>query len=365
MGKIFITKTSAICCLGQDIGEIFKNALDGVLREHKITVDLPQISDPDYNLRCNQILLHCVNSMRPEIDNLIKKYGKDRIGIVIGTTNSGIQEFEETGKLKYVQFGNPAEFLAKYFGFTNFYASVSTACTSGVKVFSTAMKLLNSGICDAVIAGGTEPMADLPIYGFGALEVLSDKLTNPMSKNRKGMNIGEGGALFLLEKESSGDGLEILGLGETSDAYHAATPDPDGEQAARAIEIALKQGGLKPEDIDYINMHGTGTVSNDIMEANAISKVFGNKVYASSTKPLTGHCLGAAASVEIAMCCRMLSDNPEHKLLPHIYDGVYDETLPEIKLAGKNSRSDKLNICMSNSFGFGGTNAVIIIGKKK
>ena len=130
--------------------------------------------------------------------------------------------------------------------------------------------------------------------------------------------------------------------------------------------MKVKICGLKTlEDIDYINMHGTGTVSNDIMEANAISKVFGNKVYASSTKPLTGHCLGAAASVEIAMCCRMLSDNPEHKLLPHIYDGVYDETLPEIKLAGKNSRSDKLNICMSNSFGFGGTNAVIIIGKKK
>ena len=364
MGKIFITKTSAICCLGEDIREIFKNALNGVVSEHKITADLPQISEHDYNLRCNQILLHCVNKMRPEIDNLIKKYGKDRIGIVIGTTNSGIQEFERDGELKYAQFGNPAEFLARYFGFTNFYASVSTACTSGVKVFSTAMKLLNSGICDAVITGGTEPMADLPLYGFGSLEVLSDELTNPMSKNRKGMNIGEGGALFILEKDAE-NGIEILGLGETSDAYHAATPDPEGEQAAHAIQIALNQAGLTPEDVDYINMHGTGTVSNDIMEANAINKIFGDKVFVSSTKPLTGHCLGAAASVEIAMCCEMLTDNPEHKLLPHVYDGVYDDALPKIKLADKNSSTEKLNICMSNSFGFGGTNAVIIMGKRK
>ena len=364
MGKIFITKTSAICCLGQDIGEIFKNALNGVIRPHKISTKLPQIEDFNYNLRCNQILLHCVNNMRKEIEDLIKKYGKDRIGIVIGTTNSGIQEFERDGELKYAQFGNPAEFLAKYFGFTNFYASVSTACTSGVKAFSTAIKLLNSGICDAVLTGGTEPLADLPQYGFGALEVLTDELTNPMSKNRNGMNIGEGGALFILEKDAE-KGIEILGLGETSDAYHAATPDPEGKQAVRAIEIALKQANLSPEDIDYINMHGTGTISNDIMEANAIHKVFDDKVLVSSTKPLTGHCLGAAASVEIAMCCEMLADNPEHRILPHIYDGVYDDKLPKINLADKNSRAGKLNICMSNSFGFGGTNAVIIMGNKR
>lgn len=364
MEKIFITKTSAICCLGDDIGEIFENASNGVIRPHKIYSELPAIENPDYNLRCNKILLHCVNNMRKEIEDLIKKYGKDRIGIVIGTTNSGIQEFEKDGELKHAQFGNPAEFLAKYFGFTNFYASVSTACTSGVKVFSTAIKLLNSGICDAVITGGTEPMADLPLYGFRALEVLTDDLTNPMSKNRKGMNIGEGGALFILEKNAE-KGIEILGLGETSDAYHAATPDPEGEQAAQAIKIALKQSGLSPEDIDYINMHGTGTISNDIMEANAIHKIFGDKVYASSTKPLTGHCLGAAASVEIALCCEMLSKNPENRLLPHIYDGIYDDKLPKIKLADKNSHAKKLDICMSNSFGFGGTNAVIIMGNKR
>lgn len=363
MGKIFITKKAAICGLGKDIKEIFNNALKGEITPHKINAQLPEINDTAYNLRCNQILLHCVNQIKGDIENLIKKYGKDRIGIVIGTTNSGIQEYETSKDIKHVQFGNPAEFLAKYFGFTNFYASVATACTSGVKTFSTAIKLLNSGICDAVLVGGTEPLADFPQYGFGALEVVSKTTSNPLSKNRSGMNIGEGGALFILEKNAE-KGIEILGLGETSDAYHAATPDPEGTQAAKAIEIALKQAKLHPEDIDYINLHGTGTISNDLMEANAVHKIFDDKVYASSTKPLTGHCLGAAASVEIALCCEMLTNNPEKRLLPHVFDGNYDEQLPKIKLANKNSKSEKLNICMSNSFGFGGTNAVIIMGNK-
>lgn len=364
MEKIVITKISAICGVGRDIQEIFNNVLEGKIVPHKINFKLPEINNPDYNLRCNRILLHCMNSMQNEINDLITKYGKKRIGIVVGTTNSGIEEFEKSGNLKHVQFGNPAEFLSKYLKTENFYASVSTACTSGAKAFSTAVKLLNSGICDAVITGGTEPLASLPHYGFGALEVLSSKLTNPFSKNRDGMNIGEGGALFILEKNVE-NGIEILGVGETSDAYHSATPDPDGTEAVRAIEIALNQAKLKPADIDYINLHGTGTLSNDTMEANAVYKIFNNNVFVSSTKPLTGHCLGASASIELALCCQMLTNNPKKQLLPHIFDGQYDKSLPEIKLVEKGTTIERLNICMSNSFGFGGTNAAIIIGNKK
>lgn len=352
---ISITKVSAICNLGENLDEIFKNACDGVLLPHKITAELPSIQNEIYNLRCNQILLHLYSQLK--FDAL--KYLPDRIGIVIATTNSGIDEFEESNNLEHLKISNPAEFLKLQIGSKGFAACVSTACTSGIKAFSTARKLLENGICDVVIVGGVDPIAKLPVSGFSALEVLTKDLTNPFSKNRNGMNIGEGGALFVLEKDA--EGIKLLGIGETSDAYNAATPDPSGQQAINAIKIALKEADLKPDDIDYINLHATGTIANDIMEARAVSEVFGDNVFVSGTKPLTGHCLGAAASIETALCIKVLETG---NMLPHIYDGEYDEELPKVKLVEKNNlKSDKMEVCMCNAFGFGGTNAVLIIGK--
>ena len=153
--------------------------------------------------------------------------------------------------------------------------------------------------------------------------------------------------------------VTLLGIGETSDAYHSATPDPDGVQAVKAIQDALDDANLKPEDINYINLHGTGTISNDLMEANAIYRVFGDKVPASSTKPYTGHCLGAAASIEAFICYQILKG--ERNLPIHKFDGEYDETLPKINLVTENTPQKDVKVCMSTSFGFGGTNAVVIL----
>ena len=164
---------------------------------------------------------------------------------------------------------------------------------------------------------------------------------------------------FCLKKNK--DGIKIIGIGETSDAYQSATPDPQGVQAAEAIQIALEDAGLMPKDIDYINLHGTGTISNDLMEANAVYKVFGSGVPASSTKPVTGHCLGAAASIETFICYEILKGL--RGIPEHIYDGEYDESLPKINLAGKNFASNDVKVCMCNAFGFGGTNAVLVLGK--
>lgn len=368
----------------------------------KIEKDFPPINEPKYDLRCNRILKYLVDKLD------LTGFEKNEIGIVIGTTNSGIGEFETTDNKHHAELGNPAEFLKWYLGTTNYAAGVSTACTSGIKAFSTAVKLLENNVCKAVIAGGVDTIAPMPSYGFHALKVLSHGKTNPFSKNRSGISLGEGGALFLLtqpdklshrplgERGSNSDelnitpplhfpslkerGLEtdnpeqnefnilkestsiqILGIGETSDAYHSATPDPEGTQAAIAIQGALDEAGLKADDIDYINLHGTGTVSNDIMEANAIYKIFGDKIPASSTKPLTGHCLGAAASVEAYICFEILKGK---RALPiHEYDGEYDETLPKINLVNKDTPQKNINTCMCTSFGFGGTNAVVILGK--
>ena len=356
---ITITKTSAVCPLGENLNEIFENCTAGKLTDFKITAELPVISDEKYALRCNRILLHCVNQIKPEIDVFLQKYDRKKIGIVIATTNTGIDKFEETNDPQFLKMSNPAEFLKDYLGTKGFFCGVSTACSSGIKVFSTAQKLLESGVCDAVIAGGTDEISKFPGAGSGALEVLSDERSIPFSKNRKGMNIGEAGAIFLLEKDA--DGIQILGIGETSDAYHSSTPDPEGVQAARAMQIALEKANLTPEEIDYINLHGTGTGANDLMEANAVYKVFKNHTPASSTKPLTGHCLGAAASIETALCCMALEKN---SLLPHIFDGEYDSNLPEIKLVKKGETAAHIKNVMCNAFGFGGTNAVIILAKK-
>ena len=395
MNEIFITDASAVFTekLIQD---------DTIIKGDKfyfgkLEKDFEPINNERYDLRCNRVLKFLVDKLD------LSEFGKDEIGIVIGTTNSGIEEFETSEDKHHAELGNPAEFLKWYLGTTNYAACVSTACTSGVKAFSTARKLLENGVCKAVIVGGVDTLASMPSYGFRALEVLSHEKTNPFSKNRNGISLGEGGALFVVVKAAEQLGSEaetdldakmprgiearqssspetdrtsiptykipscpivsLLGIGETSDAYHAATPDPDGVQAVKAIQEALDDANLKPEDIDYINLHGTGTISNDLMEANAIYKVFGDKVPASSTKPLTGHCLGAAASIEAFICYQILKG--ERNLPIHKFDGEYDETLPKINLVTENTPQKEVKICMSTSFGFGGTNAVVILAAKQ
>lgn len=374
MNGIFITDASAVFADKLTLDDTIIKG--GKFYFGKLEKDFEPIDDERYDLRCNRVLKYLVDKLD------LSGFEKDEIGIVIGTTNSGIQEFEDSENKHYAELGNPAEFLKWYLGTKNYAASVSTACTSGTKAFSTAVKLLQNDVCKVVIAGGIDTLAAMPSYGFHALEVLSHEKSNPFSKNRDGISLGEGGALFVLTKDvkmqkcldvksitnvgrickSENEIVALLGIGETSDAYHSATPDPDGVQAVRAIQLALDDAGLKAEDIDYINLHGTGTVSNDLMEANAIYKVFGDNVPASSTKPFTGHCLGAAASIEAFICYQILKG--EKNLPIHKYDNEYDENLPKINLVNSNTENKKINTCMSTSFGFGGTNAVVIMGNK-
>ena len=387
MNEIFITDASAVFAE--------KLTLDDTIIKGdkfyfgKLEQDFESIDNDRYDLRCNRVLKYLIDKLD------LSGFRKDEIGIVIGTTNSGVEEFETTENKHHAELGNPAEFLKWYLGTTNYATCVSTACTSGAKAFSTARKLLENRVCKAVIVGGVDTLASMPSYGFHALEVLSHERTNPFSKNRDGISLGEGGALFVVVKAAEQLGSEaakrnchlekkqlpsdcrvgktqcphkndgiihpvtLLGIGETSDAYHSATPDPDGVQAVKAIQDALDDANLKPEDIDYINLHGTGTISNDLMEANAIYRVFGDKVPASSTKPLTGHCLGAAASIEAFICYQILKG--ERNLPIHKFDGEYDETLPKINLVTENTPQKEVKVCMSTSFGFGGTNAVVIL----
>tara|TARA_R100001039_G_scaffold39175_1_gene44601 strand:- start:7752 stop:8447 length:696 start_codon:yes stop_codon:yes gene_type:complete len=226
------------------------------------------------------------------------------------------------------------------------------------------MRLLNADICDAVLVGGVDSLCRLTVGGFDTLQSLSMSICNPMSRNRDGINIGEGAALFILRKDA-GD-IELLGVGESSDAYHPNAPHPDGVGAARAMRIALAHAGLTADDIAYINLHGTATQLNDVMEAKAVTEVLGSNVPASSTKPLTGHSLGAAGAIEAAILWLSLSENKTGAPLPqHRWDGERDDDIPELNLVAAQQSvapADRLAM-MSNSFAFGGSNVSVILGK--
>ena len=295
------------------------------------------------------------------------------MGIVLGTSTSGILSGEDllihlqqhgipprNYHYRQQELGSPSEFLAKYLNLTGPAYTLSTACSSSAKAFISAKHQLNMGLCDAVIVGGVDTLCQLTVNGFDGLESLSVSRCNPLSRNRNGINIGEGCALFVLSRE---DGAVVLsGCGESSDAYHVSAPDPEGRGAAQAMCLALEDAGLTPEEIGYINLHGTATPLNDSMEAKAVVEIFGSEILSGSTKPLTGHTLCAAGAIEAALCWIVLTEEGERRVPPNLWDGVRDPKLPDIRIS---ERGDVMTsrYCMSNSFAFGGNNVSLIFGR--
>lgn len=373
---IKITAYEALCNLGLNIDEIYSKAVNGeifhfteeksliknyLFRLGKINLNLNDIENKDFNIRCNNLIKYTLNLLKKQIEELLNSYGSNEIAVIVATTNSGVDEYEISLNKRHSELGNPADFVKEYLNLHNIAITVSTACSSGVKAFSIARNYLKSNIAKAVLVVGVDTIAKVPLFGFSSLEILTPMQTNPFSRNYTGINIGEACTCFIVEKDSSKRGINILGIGENSDVFHSTTPDPEAKEVKNAIYQALNDASINKNEIDYINLHGTGTLANDTMEAEAINSIFGEEVPVSSTKPLTGHCLGAAANIEIALCCHLLR-NFKGKLLPHIYDLEYNPELKPIKLVNTSDNYEKCNICMSNSFGFGGTNAIIILG---
>ena len=373
---IKITAYEALCNLGLNIDEIYSRAVNGeifhfteeksliknyLFRLGKINLNLNDIENKDFNIRCNNLIKYTLNLLKKQIEELLNSYGSNEIAVIVATTNSGVDEYEISLNKRHSELGNPADFVKEYLNLNNIAITVSTACSSGVKAFSIARNYLKSNIAKAVLVVGVDTIAKVPLFGFSSLEILTPMQTNPFSRNYTGINIGEACTCFIVEKDSSKRGINILGIGENSDVFHSTTPDPEAKEVKNAIYQALDDASINKNEIDYINLHGTGTLANDTMEAEAINSIFGEEVPVSSTKPLTGHCLGAAANIEIALCCHLLR-NFKGKLLPHIYDLEYNPELKPIKLVNTSDNYEKCNICMSNSFGFGGTNAIIILG---
>lgn len=340
----------------------------------RVDMELPLIPShlTHWSSRTNQLLLQALLGIQDAVDQALTKFGRSRVAVLIGTSNSGIEEgtcaMEQLGSASRVptsyaysqqELGAAAMFLAELLGVTGPAYTISTACTSSAKVFSAGMRLLDAGICDAVVLGGTDALARLTVSGFTALESTDAGPCKPMSRNRAGINIGEGAALFVLSRQSSA--VQLLGVGESSDAYHISSPHPQGLGAEQAMRQALMNAGLSADQVSYLNLHGTATVKNDEMEALAVSRVFPRGVLCSSTKSMTGHLLGAAGASEVGLCWLAL----QHHCLPsHVWDGAGDETLPPLRLVktGQSFPVEQGRVCMSNSFAFGGNNACVIIG---
>lgn len=380
--SIYINAYDGICSLGNNKNEIMQNIF-----KCKPSVTKNQIQSKDfmvgkienlqdfskdvkkiYKTRTNLILHHLLLNMQEPLNELFAKFSKERIAVIIGTTTAGVEEnYKSMQKIEPQLFftrnslSNASEFVKDYLGLKSLAFSVSCACTSGAKVFIEAARLINSNMCDAVICGGVDSLNTLTLYGFDSLEILSQKNSIPFSSNREGINISEGAALFILSKDRSD--IQLKGYCANNDAFHITKPNENFSAQKDAILNALKMSNLKPTDIDYINLHGTGTNANDKMEANLINDIFPNTL-CSSTKGLMGHTLGAAGALEALICANIINQNLQNnqsQLPPHHYDGIYDKELPKINLTKLNTNS-KIKNCLSISFAFGGDNSAIILG---
>ena len=323
-----------------------------------------------YASRNNQLLLAALAQIRHALGEALATFGPARVGLVLGTSTAGIGEAElaiataRRGEAvptafdyRQQELGSPSEFLARHLGLEGPAYTLSTACSSSARAFISGQRMLAAGLVDAVIVGGADSLCGLTINGFDSLESLSGTLCQPFDNDRQGINIGEGAALFLLSRQPAP--IALLGAGESSDAWHISAPHPDGVGAEAAMGMALAQAGLTPEQVGYINLHGTATRLNDAMESQAVYRLFGDRVPCSSTKPLTGHVLGAAGAIEAALACLLL----ERALpLPPQRVMTADPALAPIRLVSGTTPLATPRI-LSNSFAFGGNNVSLLFGR--
>jgi 3-oxoacyl-[acyl-carrier-protein] synthase-1 len=332
----------------------------------------------DFDCRNNRLAL--MGLMQDGFDETvraaIKKYGKQRIGVFLGTSTSGILQTElayrrrdpVTGALPadfiYGTTHNTysvADFTRHYFDLTGPAVVVSSACSSSAKVFSSARRMIEAGLIDAALIGGVDSLCLTTLYGFNSLGLLSEQACRPYDAERNGLSIGEAAAFALLERtpaQLDSDAVLLLGVGESSDAYHMSSPHPDGLGARIAMQDALTMAGLQPAEIDYINLHGTATQNNDAAEGRAVQSLFGRDTACSSTKGATGHTLGAAGGLEAVICALAL----QHGLLPAGLNTQQLDTALDLDYLLENRQQPAARV-LSNSFGFGGTNCSLIFGR--
>lgn len=390
-----VTAYSVVSNSGFGSQALYKGLLGGRTALKKLTlfsVDFPAyvgevpeqllpVLDPGlraYSTRNARIALAALNvehdQLRENIERVKKTYGARRIGVVIGSSTSGIYETEnayralyETGAVsenyhfaEQHAWAATATFLQQELQLEGPCYAISTACSSSSKAIAAAQRLINSGVCDAVLSGGVDSLCRMTLHGFKSLELVSEQACTPLDEKRSGISLGEGAGLMLLERPSreNADCIHLLGTGESSDAYHMTAPHPQGKGAELAMHKALKQARRVPREIDYLNLHATGTPQNDASELAAVDRVFASNVYCSGTKGLTGHTLGAAGGIEavIALLAIEFRFRPGSCGLNKVDPAFHSKVLKDCQA------QVTVNTVMSNNYGFGGNNASLVFG---
>jgi 3-oxoacyl-[acyl-carrier-protein] synthase-1 len=347
-------------------------AVDG-LDQMAVRADLA-----DYDSRNNRLaqLALAQDGFTGQVQAAISRYGSQRIGVFLGTSTSSILSSELAYRQRDPLSGalpegtqyrtthnmySVADFVRRSLGLQGPACVVSTACSSSAKVFGMAQRMLACGLIDAALVGGVDSLCHTTLYGFASLQLVSAQPSRPFDAGRDGISIGEGAAFVLLERAGVPQAGELLfsGIGESSDAHHMSAPHPQGLGARLAMQQALAMAGLRADQIDYINLHGTSTPSNDAAEDKAVCALFGEQTPCSSTKGHTGHTLGAAGAIEAVVCALALQDG----LAPGgVGTRVLDPALHCNYLLA--NRAQPLQHVLSNSFGFGGSNCSLVFSRR-
>ena len=307
----------------------------------------------------------------------VSRHGAARVGVFMGTSTAGILQTEHAYRRREADGSLPADFdnrrthntfsIAEYtrarLGLAGPCAAISTACSSSAKAFASAARLMQAGLIDAAIVGGADTLCLTTLYGFNSLQLLSAQPCRPYDGSRDGISIGEAAAYFLLEREDAStdaNAIRLLGTGESCDAYHMSSPHPEGLGARMAMESALRSASLEPGDIDYLNLHGTGTPANDAAEDKAVTSLLGTATPCNSTKGMTGHTLGAAGAIEALLTVLAIEEgripgSPGTRAIDPALHARYE-------IEGRPARVDT---AMSNSFGFGGSNCSLVFGRAR
>lgn len=363
----------------------------GIVRKHWETIDfeccIGEVAGVDNTvLRSDLSRFDCRNNRLAQmaleqdgfaghVRNAIARYGRQRIGVFLGSSTSGILSTEiayrqrdpVSGSLpaghRYRETQNTysvADFVRHYFDLAGPANVISTACSSSAKVFATAQRMIACGLIDAAVVGGIDSLCLTTIYGFSSLQLVSPNPCRPFDAERDGISVGEGAAYALVERADQANPGDVLltGAGETSDAYHMSSPHPQGLGALGAMRGALAAAGLHPQDIDYINLHGTATQSNDAAEDAAVTTLFGEQTPCSSTKGHTGHTLGAAGGIEAVLCALILTEG----LQPAGIGTLARDPRLHCHYLLQN-RDQPLRHVLSNSFGFGGSNCSLVFSR--
>jgi 3-oxoacyl-[acyl-carrier-protein] synthase-1 len=390
-GRVYITGIGVISAIGNNVSEnldslrkkrtgigkieILETRLrnDFVAAEIKFTNEqLAEFLGVNPNLNLPRTTLFAVAAIKEAIlDAGFDPSDSFRNGIVAGTSAGGMDKIEKyyyhtdqnSDFIRYHSFGNITEQAAGYTGITEYVTTLNTACSSGANAILHGSRLIRQGMLDRVVAGGFDALSRFTLNGFKSLFILSHDVCKPFDKYRKGLNLGEGAGFVVLESEDllmkTGNNplCRLSGYANMNDAFHQTASSPNGEGAYLTMGKAIERAGIKTSDIDYINMHGTGTDNNDLSEGMALKRLFGDNIPPfSSTKSYIGHTLGAAGGIEAVFSVLSITEN---LIYPNLF---FSEPITELGLSPVTDIISGVSIknVLSNSFGFGGNNASLV-----